>query len=252
MARILLIGLARVCAVFVSPASAAAFAYGDLRRQLPVAEASTTRGEALVELSGMKRSAASTSLIWGAVNAHAPDLGRPQVEFRVSTTPAVRVRTAPGMPASFTGPVPFGVSTSPRLLRVVVDLQGARRLLLGAAARQRLAPMRRPRPVSSLEDRLELPSRMSRTQPRRRLASARRRVVSRKKTPCTCPGRRRAGATPASSTSLTRSIRLRRLAATPPSARTSKNGAFCYSFVAQVPPGYPSSRAAPATASGTG
>ena len=160
VARILLIGLL-ACAVFVSPAAATEF-LGD-RDVSFLSLKVNARGEALVSYrnaSGVRRDV----LIWGAVNAHAPDPGRPQVKFRFDYTrrhanARLRVRPLVPEPVPARTTAPGSSCSSPAARRPTAPTgrcnagSGSRR----CAASTRSSPSRRPSSSTSRTGRARCP-----------------------------------------------------------------------------------------------
>ena len=149
MARILLIGLLAF-AVFVSPASATEF-LGD-RDVSFLSLKVNARGEALVSYrnaSGVRRDV----LIWGAVNAHAPDPGRPQVKFRFDYTGGTRTYGS-GYARSFRNKC--RAYDGPRLVMFVAGCKAPDGSYWALQRWQRLAPMRGFDPFLPEQEALEL------------------------------------------------------------------------------------------------
>ena len=149
MARILLIGLL-ACAVFVSPAAATEF-LGDRDVSLLSLKVNA-RGEALVSYrnaSGVRRDV----LIWGAVNAHAPDPERPQVKFRFDYTGGTRTHGS-GYARSFRNQC--RAYDGPRLVMFVAGCKAPDGSYWALQRWQRLAPMRGFDPFLPEQKALEL------------------------------------------------------------------------------------------------
>jgi hypothetical protein len=149
VARILLIGLL-ACAVFVSPASASEF-LGD-RDVSFLSLKANGRGEALVSYrnaSGARRDV----LVWGAVNAHAPDPGRPQVQFRFDYTGGTRTHGS-GYARSFRNKC--RAYDGPRLVLFVAACKAPDGSYWALQRWQRLAPMRGFDPFLPEQEALEL------------------------------------------------------------------------------------------------
>ncbi|MEA2386413.1 MAG: hypothetical protein QOJ22_587 [Thermoleophilaceae bacterium] len=135
MARIVLIGLL-VFAVFVSPASPSEH-LGD--RDVSFLSLKVNgRGEALVsyrKAGGARRDV----LIWGAVNAHAPDPARAQVKFRMDYTGGTRTHGS-GYAGSFRNRC--RAYDGPRLVMFVAGCKAPDGSYWALQRWQRLAPMR--------------------------------------------------------------------------------------------------------------
>ena len=117
------------------------------------------RGEALAQLPRRRTVRDRDVLVWGAMNAHAPDTRRPQVRFELRLRGGWRTYGSAGTRGR-SGTRCRAVRRS-RARPPRRRLQGARRLLLGAAALAAAAPMRgfdpfRPRHVGRRAARLAL------------------------------------------------------------------------------------------------
>lgn len=135
MARFVLLGLLAFT-VLVSPASASEF-LGD--RDVSFLSLKVNgRGEALVSYrnaTGARRDV----LVWGAVNAHAPDPGRPQVRFRLDYTGGMRTHGS-GYARSFRNKC--RAYDGPRLVLFVAACKAPDGSYWALQRWQRLAPMR--------------------------------------------------------------------------------------------------------------
>lgn len=135
MARILLLGLVAF-ALLVSPAQASEH-LGDFDVSVLSLKVNG-RGEALVsyrKADGARRDV----LIWGAVNAHAPDPGRPQVRFRIDYSGGWRTHGA-GYARSFRNKC--RAYDGPRLVFFVAACKAPDGSYWALQRWQRLAPMR--------------------------------------------------------------------------------------------------------------
>lgn len=136
MARILLLGLLAF-ALLASPASASEY-LGDFDVKFLSLKVNV-RGEALVsyrKTDGTRRDV----LIWGAVNARAPDPERPQVKFRIDYSGGWRTHGDAGYARSFRNTC--RTYDGPRLVYLVAACRAPDGSYWALQRWQRLAPMR--------------------------------------------------------------------------------------------------------------